>query len=335
MRHRFIDETPLHVKAGNGGAGCISFRHEKYREFGGPDGGDGGKGGNVYILPSQSVNTLNHIRSNKIYRTQNGQPGLGRQKSGKDGRDIHIKVPLGTQILDADTNEVIHDLLTEEPYLLAEGARGGRGNTFFKSSTHQSPRFAQPGEETVESHYILSLKLIADAGLVGLPNAGKSTLLKALTEANPKTSDYPFTTLEPNLGVLNVSFARQIIIADIPGIIEGASKGHGLGLSFLKHIERVKVIIYVLDINAADVEAELNLLKHELSQYNPRLLERPSIVVFNKIDKMDDEGFTSDWISSYQKGSSLMDGSEVVGISALKNMGIKNLVDKLEAITSL
>lgn len=327
MHHRFIDETLIHIKPGNGGPGCVSFHHEKYKEFGGPDGGDGGYGGDVYFLPSATINTLNHIRYNKIYKAKNGLPGEGRNRTGRKGEDLVIKVPLGTQVFDESKKNLITDLTDEKPWLASKGARGGKGNAFFKTSTHQTPRFAQPGEETEIQAYFLSLKLIADVGLVGFPNAGKSTLLKALTSANAKIGDYPFTTLEPNLGVLDLNYRKKVIIADIPGIIEGASHGQGLGLSFLKHIERVKVIIYVLDVTMTEVKNELDLLKKELNEYNSELIQRPSIIVFNKVDKIEDNEFLNQWIASYKDL-----GMENVTISALNQSGLKNLLDKIETI---
>lgn len=327
MHHRFVDETIINIKAGNGGPGCVSFHHEKFKEFGGPDGGDGGKGGDVYLLPDSRVNTLNHIRHNKLYKAQNGLPGEGRNRTGRNGNDLVIKVPIGTQVFDETRSDLIADLTEEKPWLAATGARGGKGNAFFKSSTHQTPRFSQPGEDTRDLIFYLSLKMIADIGLVGFPNAGKSTLLRALTSANAKTGDYPFTTLEPNLGVLTLSNSKNVIMADIPGIIEGASRGQGLGLSFLKHIERVKVIIYVLDVTMSEVKDELGLLKNELREYNPELIQRPSIIVFNKTDRIKDKDFLKEWISSYEYSE-----KNTLTISALNKVGLKNLLDRIEAI---
>jgi len=323
--HKFIDEIAIRVKAGDGGAGCVSYRREKYIPRGGPDGGDGGHGGNVYIKADQNILNLSHLRKDILYHAQNGRGGTGQNKSGKKGEDIIIKVPIGTQIFNETSDNIIHDFLDEEIYCAAEGARGGKGNAFFKSATNQSPRFAQPGEKTEEIKINLSLKLIADAGLVGMPNAGKSTLLKTLTRANPKVGNYPFTTLTPNLGVLEIDNKKRIFIADIPGIIEGASRGHGLGLSFLKHIERVKVLIFVLDVSAAHVEEELKILRHELEEYNPQLLKRPYIVAFNKVDLLADKEFLNEWVMSFEK-----EGIHPLPISATKKEGIHDLIEEIK-----
>lgn len=325
--HRFVDEIDIRIKAGNGGAGCVSFRHEKYLEFGGPDGGDGGDGGSIYMLADERVLTLSHLRSNKLYKAGNGLPGMGRQCSGKKGEDLTLKVPYGTQLINPQNLEIVHDFTDAKPILLTEGARGGKGNTFFKSSTHQAPRFAQPGESTEEINFKLSLKLIADVGFVGFPNAGKSTLLKALTQANPKIGAYPFTTLSPNLGVLKDDIGNQIFVADIPGILEGANKGYGLGISFLKHIERVKAIVFVLDLETSHVEEELETLRKELSGYNPSLLEREYIVVLNKVDKINDRDFLGEWIQSFH-GKNI----EPIVTSAVTKEGIDLLKAKILSI---
>lgn len=322
--HRFVDETQIQIKAGNGGAGAVSFRHEKFVEFGGPDGGDGGRGGDVYFLASPSVPTLSHIRHDRKYYAGNGKSGRGQNKSGAKGKDLTIKLPLGTQLLDLVSQKVIHDFIDDEPFLAAEGGRGGKGNAFFKSSTRQSPRFAQSGEEREPLRYLLSLKLIADVGLVGLPNAGKSSLLKALTHANPRIAGYPFTTLSPNLGVMELSLYQKIHIADIPGIIEGAAKGIGLGISFLKHIERVKLLLLVLDVNSADVRAELEIIRKELDSYNPVLNKRPFLVVFNKIDLIEDLTFLQEWIASFYD-----EGIYPLAVSARKKQGLMELKEEI------
>ncbi len=300
--HRFTDEISITIKAGNGGAGAIAFRHEKFVEFGGPDGGDGGDGGSVIFQPDERVVTLSHLRSNRVYRAGNGQTGQGRLKSGKKGRDLIFPVPFGTVITDLDGN-ILHDFLEPVPWLAAEGAMGGRGNAFFKSSTNQTPRFAQPGIQTEPTELHLELKLIADIGFVGFPNAGKSSLLKALTSANPRIASYPFTTLTPNLGVLSDGTMRALTIADIPGIIEGASRGIGLGISFLKHIDRVSFLIFLLDISTAYGEEELIILKDELESYSSNLLNRPWMVVFNKIDLVEDRAFLREWMDAVPVGT--------------------------------
>jgi len=250
---KFTDTIEIKIKAGHGGAGSVSFRREKYVPKGGPDGGDGGKGGNVHILANRSYTNLSHLFKDRIYAGENGHTGEGRNKNGADGVDLILKVPVGTEVCDADTGEKICDLVEEDiPVLLATGGFGGKGNVFYKTSTNQSPKYAQHGIPGEEKRISLNLKLIADVGLVGLPNAGKSTLLSKLTNARPKIADYPFTTLIPNLGVVNCEDGGHYKIADIPGIIEGAHLGHGLGLSFLQHIERVKVIIYMIEVTSED-----------------------------------------------------------------------------------
>ena len=307
----------------------MSFRHEKYIEFGGPDGGDGGAGGDIYFQPDARVLSLNHLRKDKLYKAQDGRAGQGQQKSGKKGQDLYIKVPVGCQVIDTETDEIIKDFIDEEPWVFLHGGRGGKGNAFFTSSTRQAPRFAQEGEDTEEHSVKLSLKLIADIGLVGFPNAGKSTLLKALTNANPKIGNYPFTTLSPNLGVIELNESQRALVADIPGILEGASKGHGLGLSFLKHIERVKILLFVLDISQANVDLELKILRDELHHYNEELLNRPCLVVLNKIDLVDDEEFLADWIRSIEK-----ENHTVIGISAHDGTGLNLLLEKIISLMS-
>ncbi|MDH4263579.1 MAG: GTPase ObgE [Spirochaetia bacterium] len=317
--HKFIDEIFIRVKSGDGGPGAVSFRHEKYIEFGGPDGGNGGAGGNIYIQADSRIINLAHLKRNRLYKAGNGDSGKGRQRSGKNGQDLIINVPLGT-VITSDDDVPICDLTDETPYLLVTGGMGGKGNAFFKSSTNQAPRHFQPGISTEEFTIKLSLKMIADVGLVGLPNSGKSTLLKTITHASPKIANYPFTTLSPNLGTLEVNNFKQCIIADIPGIIEGASMGHGLGLSFLKHIERVRVLIFVLDITMAHVDDELNMLRRELDSYNPVLNQRPSILVFNKIDLIE-EAFLNEWIESFRAK-----GQYPIPISGRDNINLDKLI---------
>ena len=326
--HGFVDECTVSLKAGNGGAGCVSFRHEKYIEKGGPDGGDGGYGGNIYIRPSHKILSLSHIKRDKVYRAENGKPGQGRKCSGRKGKDLYIKVPLGCQLIDAETDIVKYDFIQEEDYLIARGACGGKGNAHFATSTRQTPRFAQEGEHSQMTKYKLSLKLIADIGLVGFPNVGKSTLLHALTKAKPKIANYPFTTLTPNLGVIDLSVSERALIADIPGILEGASKGHGLGLSFLKHIERVRTLVFVLDVTMANVETELEILKSELASYNEELLKRPFLVVFNKVDLIEDKTFLDEWMSSFKEK-----GITSIGVSATEKVRLKELKEALAMLS--
>jgi GTP-binding protein len=287
---KFTDSIQIRIKAGHGGPGSISFRREKYIPFGGPDGGDGGKGGDVYVAADRRFYNLSHLFKDRLYAAGIGEQGHGARKHGADGNDLTILVPPGTQVLDADTDELICDLLEEnKPFLLVKGGTGGKGNEFYKSSTLQTPKFAQHGMPGEERTIILNLKLIADVGIVGLPNAGKSTLLSKLTNARPKIGAYPFTTLIPNLGVVMHEDGTEYKIADIPGIIEGAHLGHGLGLSFLAHIERVKVIIYMIDASSEDPLYTFELLKEELSSYNKMLASKSHCIILSKTDIADPE----------------------------------------------
>jgi GTP-binding protein len=281
---KFTDTITIHVKAGDGGAGGLSFRREKYAPKGGPDGGDGGRGGSVFVTADRRYYNLSHYFPDKLYKAARGGQGTSRNKHGADGEDLVIPVPPGTQILNDTTDELMTDLVNEgEPFCVASGGIGGKGNAFFKSSTHQTPRMSQPGMPGEEISIRLDLKLIADIGLVGLPNTGKSTLLSTLTEAKPKIGDYPFTTLVPNLGVLTLG-GETIRIADIPGIIEGAHRGLGLGLSFLQHIERVRAILYLIDIRADDILYNFNLLRDELKSYNEKLPGKRYHILLTKSD---------------------------------------------------
>ncbi len=322
---KFIDEVIIQVIAGHGGAGAVSFRHEKYVEFGGPDGGDGGKGGDVILQSTLSMQTLDKYTSQKIFKAGRGENGSGRNQAGKKGEDLILKVPVGTQVYDEESKELLYDFLHEnEHFIIAKGGRGGKGNAFFKSSTLQTPRFAQEGEEGENKYLRLTLKLLADIGIVGLPNAGKSTLLSKITDAHPKIGNYAFTTLSPNLGVVkkeNDSF--RYTIADIPGIIEGASKGVGLGLSFLKHIERVKGIIYLFDITSIDILGEYKLLQEELKSYNKELLKKTSLLVLNKIDLIND----LEYINEIKK---LFPKKKIIEISAEKEINLQNLLKEID-----
>jgi GTP-binding protein len=284
---RFVDEITIHVRAGHGGAGCVSFIREKFREFGGPDGGDGGKGGAVRFRSHSSLQTLGALLKSQLYAAQNGRPGRGNQQTGAHGRDLIINVPVGTEIFDQTTGEKLADLdRYDSEYVAAEGGIGGLGNQHFATSVNQAPTHAQPGMPGEEFELHLRLKLLADVGLVGLPNAGKSTLLAAVTQHQPKIADYAFTTLTPNLGIVENDAHRRLILADIPGIIEGASKGHGLGLAFLRHIERVRLIVYVIDGSNLEPLEEIRLLKSELQSYSPELIARPALIAINKVDEM-------------------------------------------------
>ena len=308
---KFIDEIDIHVKAGNGGEGIVHFLHEKYREFGGPDGGDGGRGGDVYLKANSGIVTLGHLLKHDTYRAGDGEPGRGKNRTGKDGVDLIIQLPQGTVVDDIDAGETLGELTRHDSQILvARGGRGGLGNQHFSSSVNQAPRYAKPGLPGEEKYLRLNLKLIADAGLIGLPNAGKSTLLDAVSRSHPRIADYAFTTLTPNLGVLEGENERRLIIADIPGIIEGAHKGAGLGLSFLRHIERVMVIIYVLDVTSMDPVSDLRMLQSELASYSEELMLRPAMVLLNKMDCIDyDEEFARSIVEKL-KDKSLWKGKE-------------------------
>jgi GTP-binding protein len=285
-----VDYARIHAFAGKGGAGCISFRREKYVPKGGPDGGDGGKGGSVILEVGPHVRTLLDCREAPRYRAEAGRSGSGNNRTGRDGDDLVIKVPAGTVVKDADTGEVLADLTRGgESYVAAKGGRGGRGNARFATPTHQAPRRADPGEPGGEVKLELELKLIADVGLVGLPNAGKSTLLSRVSRARPKIADYPFTTLEPNLGIAALDIERTFVIADLPGLIEGASQGKGLGHQFLRHVERTRVLVFLVDAGSDDPGGTLELLEREVRGYSAALAEKPRMVVLTKSDVLPPE----------------------------------------------
>jgi GTP-binding protein len=286
---KFLDLAKVYLRSGSGGNGCISFRREKYIEFGGPDGGDGGGGGDVWAETVDGLNTLIDFRYQQHFFAENGRPGMGRQRTGKDGDDIVLRVPVGTEILDEDEETVIADM-TElgQRVLLCKGGNGGWGNLHFKTSTNQAPRRANPGQPGVERTIWLRLKLIADVGLLGLPNAGKSTFLAATSNARPKIADYPFTTLHPNLGVVGVD-GKEFVVADIPGLIEGAHEGRGLGDLFLGHIERCAVLLHLVDGSSGTLLEDYDTIINEIEQYGAGLDDKPRVTVLNKIDTMDDE----------------------------------------------
>jgi len=293
----FVDEVDIHVQAGHGGSGALSFRREKFVPRGGPDGGNGGKGGSVYLVADPHRNTLIHFRFNPEFAAARGGQGEGAHRSGRDGDDLDIAVPVGTLVFVhdpaiTDSAEEFADLtVTGQRVLVAKGGRGGLGNAHFATSTNRAPRKHQPGEPGEERHLRLQLNLLADVGLVGYPNAGKSTLIARVSAAKPKIADYPFTTLTPNLGVVTLSDQRSFVVADVPGLIEGAHEGHGLGHQFLRHIERTKVLILLVDVSGAsgrDPVADFEVIRRELTLYGRRLLEKPSLVVANKIDAVDD-----------------------------------------------
>ncbi|MDJ0826657.1 MAG: GTPase ObgE [Rhodobacter sp.] len=285
---KFLDLAKVHIRSGAGGNGCISFRREKYVEYGGPDGGDGGRGGDVWAEAVDGLNTLIDFRYQQHFFAKNGQGGMGKQRSGRAGDDVVLRVPVGTEVLEEDQDTVIADL-TEvgQRVLLAKGGNGGFGNLHFKTSTNQAPRIANPGQDGVERALWLRLKLIADAGLLGLPNAGKSTFLAATSNARPKIADYPFTTLHPNLGVVGVD-ETEFVIADIPGLITGAHEGKGVGDRFLGHVERCAVLLHLVDGTADDVTVDYRTIIHELEAYGGHLADKPRVTALNKIDALDD-----------------------------------------------
>jgi GTP-binding protein len=284
----FVDEARIHVKAGDGGNGVISFRREKYIPKGGPDGGDGGDGGDVWFIADPNRNTLMDFAGKHHWHARRGEDGMGKQMAGKNGTDLLIRVPPGTLIYDADHDLMLADL--DEPHrkvLIAKGGKGGRGNWHFRSSTNQAPRYAEPGTEGQERNLRLELKLIADVGLVGMPNAGKSTLLRATSSARPKVADYPFTTLQPHLGIVELPGHRRMVVADIPGLIEGAHQGAGLGHDFLRHIERTKILVHVLDLfpmDGSDPATNYRTIRRELEAFSPDLAAKREVVAANKID---------------------------------------------------
>jgi GTP-binding protein len=285
---KFLDLTKVYIRSGGGGGGCVSFRRDKYVEYGGPDGGDGGHGGSVWAEAVEGLNTLIDYRYQQHFFAKSGQPGMGSQKTGKTGEDVVMKLPLGTEILDEDEETVLADLtIPGQRVCLAEGGNGGWGNLRFKSATNRAPARANPGQEGVERTIWLRLKLIADAGLLGLPNAGKSTFLAAVSNARPKIADYPFTTLVPNLGVVRKPTGDGTVFADIPGLIEGAHAGVGLGHDFLRHIERTKILIHLVDVTADDPVNDYQIIEQELAAYGRGLSDRPQILALNKIDAVD------------------------------------------------
>lgn len=323
----FIDTARIYVKAGDGGRGCISFRREKFVPRGGPDGGDGGRGGNIYIEASASYRTFLDQKYQQRYRAEDGKDGQGKGKHGRAGTDILIKVPLGSVVKDAESGQILADLLEEgQRVLVARGGRGGRGNAQFATSTHRAPRYAEEGKEGEERVLLLELKLIADVGLVGPPNAGKSTLLSAISAARPKVGSYPFTTLAPNLGVVEANSGRSFVAADIPGLIEGAAQGAGLGIHFLRHIERTRLLVQVIDVSdMADLDPveALEAVAREMGAYDVRLMALPQVVAANKIDLSCGENLRR--LREFCDGK----GLPLFPISAITGEGVGELVHHL------
>ncbi|MFO7637177.1 MAG: GTPase ObgE [Clostridia bacterium] len=324
----FIDEAKIYVKAGDGGNGCVSFRREKYIPNGGPDGGDGGKGGDVVFVADNNASTLADFRYQRKYLAERGQDGSSKNSFGKDGKDILIRVPVGTIIRDEDTGRIIRDLSTvNERFVLAKGGKGGKGNQHFATPTRQTPLFAKAGYEGEDRSIVLELKLLAEVGLVGFPNVGKSTFLSVVSAARPKIADYPFTTLTPNLGVVRIDREYEYVIADIPGLIEGAHEGAGLGIEFLKHVERTKLLLHIVDVSGTegrDPVADFEKINLELSRFNQKLKDRPQIVAGNKMDAATDESAAMAFKAEIEKR-----GYEVFLISAATGAGMRELVNRM------
>jgi GTP-binding protein len=325
---QFIDQVKVYVKAGNGGRGCISFRREKYIPRGGPDGGDGGRGGHIIFKALRDLTTLLDIKYQQQYRAENGQHGMGKDMHGRNGKDLVIRVPLGTIVKDADSDTILCDLTEEgQEFIAAKGGRGGLGNAHFKTPTRQAPRFAQPGEQGEEKILILELKLLADVGLIGLPNAGKSTLISVVSSAKPKIADYPFTTLVPVLGVVKYDEFKSFVIADIPGLIEGAHRGAGLGFQFLRHVERTSILLHLIDISESsegDPVENFEKINRELEFYSPELSIKPQAVAGTKLD-IKGNGRRLDRIERYCNDRDY----DFFPVCALTGQGIKELITYL------
>ncbi len=322
----FVDYIKIHAKSGNGGQGSAHLHREKYIDKGGPDGGDGGRGGHIIIRANREMWTLYHLKFKQHFRATQGGAGSKSRSTGKDGDDIYIDVPLGTIIRDGETDEILFEVTENgEEIVLLEGGKGGRGNWHFKSATNQTPRYAQPGIEGTEAWFRLELKILADVGLVGFPNAGKSTLLSVITSAKPKIADYAFTTLKPNLGIVKYRDFRSFVMADIPGIIEGAAEGKGLGHRFLRHIERNSTLLFLIPADSDDIQNEYEILLNELRKHNPELIDKQRLLAISKSDMLDDE-----LIEEITK--ELPEDVDYIFISSVTQQGIKELKDKLWAM---
>src|SRR5210317_563211 len=343
---KFVDEATIRVQAGNGGHGCLSFRREKYVERGGPDGGDGGHGGSVYLVADAAMNTLADFRVARKFRADSGQGGAGRNKTGRSGNDFDVHMPCGTVVHDIDTGELICDLTEDgQRQMVAAGGRGGLGNTRFKSSTNRAPRKTTNGTPGEGRHLQLELKVLADVGLLGMPNAGKSTLISAMSQARPRIADYPFTTLHPNLGVVRVGMLQSFVMADIPGLIEGAAEGAGLGIRFLKHLQRTGLLLHIVDIAPVDTSEDpvqsVQAIEHELGKFSVELAEKPRWLVLNKIDLLDDETFELikqdlleklDWNGPvFAVSAATGEGTEALGQAIMRELEIRREADESEA----
>ncbi len=326
---KFLDQVKIFVKAGTGGSGSASMRREKFIEFGGPDGGNGGKGASIIIKSERNLNTLIDYRYTQHFKAERGQDGMSKNKSGKSGKNLYLRVPIGTQLLEEDNKTLLFDFkLEKEEFVVANGGRGGLGNTNFKTSTNRAPRKFTKGQEGEEFWIWLQLKTIADIGIIGLPNAGKSSLLAAVTNANPKIANYKFTTINPNLGVAEYD-DKEITIADIPGLIEGAHKGTGLGIKFLKHIERCKTLIHMIDITDKNLEGSYKQIKNEISKYSKELLKKKEIIILNKTDLIEKE-----MIEKIKKNFSKSKKCDVLTLSTLDKKSVSKIKAKLLSYVS-
>ena len=322
----FIDYAKIELQAGNGGNGIVSFHREKYIDKGGPSGGDGGKGGDIVFVTNSNLHTLQDIRYRRLCKAKNGQSGGSNKKTGKSGEDLIIEIPCGTVIKDQASNKIIVDMVEDNhSHIVCEGGIGGKGNHHFKSSTQQTPRFSQEGSQGEHLKVELELKVLADVGLVGLPNAGKSTLLSVMTTAKPKIADYPFTTLQPHLGIVKYGDYQSFVMADIPGLIEGASEGKGLGHQFLKHIERNKILLFLIDILEENPQETFDKLKKELETFNDTLMDKPALVVRTKLDTIQDSKTLDQW-----NGFS----EDYIDISSVSQSGLDDLKDRLVSFLS-
>ena len=339
---KFVDEATIRVQAGNGGHGCLSFRREKYVERGGPDGGDGGHGGSVYLVAEPSMNTLADFRVARKFRAETGQGGAGRNKTGRSGNDLDVMIPCGTVVHDVDTGELISDLTEPgQRQMVAEGGRGGLGNARFKSSVNRAPRKTTNGTQGESRHLSLELKVLADVGLLGMPNAGKSTLITAMSQAKPRIADYPFTTLHPNLGVVRVGRLQSFVMADIPGLIEGASEGAGLGFQFLRHLQRTGLLLHLVDIapiDGSDPATVVNAISNELSNFSDDLADKPRWLIINKIDLLNSEDLEAardklmtdlDWKGPvFEVSAATGEGTEALGQAVMR--GLERIGEELQ-----
>ncbi|MBA4120180.1 MAG: GTPase ObgE [Isosphaera sp.] len=332
----FVDRAVISVRAGHGGAGCVSFRRGKYEPKGGPEGGDGGKGGDVVLVADEGCNTLLDFRGRPEWEAESGEPGRGKQQHGADGRDCAVRLPPGTLVYDEDGGGLVVDMVAGQRFVVARGGGGGFGNEHYKNAVQQAPAHAHPGFAGEHKRLRLELKLLADVGLVGMPNAGKSTLLAALSKATPKIADYPFTTLSPQLGVAELDASRRLVVADIPGLIEGASQGHGLGLDFLRHIERTRVLVHVLEVSPTDGSEpaeNYRAIRRELAAYSGELAQREEVIVLNKVDLLgagkEGAGAAERAVKALRKELRVGRGQRVLAISAAARLGTRELLEEL------